>query len=140
MSANYWESSQGKHWRFKRSELWESPAFLTDLEFVTARERAKVKIHFAILIHKLGRNLNVRQQVVSTALVYFKRYYARNSFRNGDPVLIAPTCLYLASKVEECPVHIKTVVSEMKNVVADNGGFPHDPAKIAETEFYLLEE
>ncbi|KAJ3214204.1 methylglyoxal reductase (NADPH-dependent) gre2 [Dinochytrium kinnereticum] len=140
MTANYWEGSQGKYWTFKRYELREAPAFLLDTSFITPRERAKLKIHFSTLIHKLGRKLHVRQQVVSTALIYFKRYFARNPFRKSDPMLIAATCLYLASKVEECPVHIKNVVAEMKNVMADAGGFPHDPSRIAESEFYLLEE
>lgn len=43
----------------------------------------------------------LRQQVIATATVYFKRFYARNSLKNIDPLLLAPTCLLLAIKVEE---------------------------------------
>ncbi len=49
----------------------------------------------------LGEHLKVRQQVIATATVYFKRFYARNSLKNIDPLLLAPTCVFLASKVEE---------------------------------------
>lgn len=40
-------------------------------------------------------------QTIATACVYFRRFYARRSFKDIDPFLLAPTCLTLASKVEE---------------------------------------
>lgn len=45
--------------------------------------------------------MKLRQQVIATATVYFKRFYARNSLKCIDPLLLAPTCIFLASKVEE---------------------------------------
>ena len=56
---------------------------------------------FLIVIQVLGEQLKVKQQVISTAIVYFKRFYVRNSLRCIDPLLMAPTCIFLASKVEE---------------------------------------
>lgn len=53
------------------------------------------------VIQVLGEHLKLRQQVIATATVYFKRFYARNSLKNIDPLLLAPTCVFLASKVEE---------------------------------------
>lgn len=49
----------------------------------------------------LGEQLKLRQQVIATATVYFKRFYARNSLKCIDPLLLAPTAVFLASKVEE---------------------------------------
>lgn len=49
----------------------------------------------------LGESLKLRQQVIATATVYFKRFYARNSLKCIDPLLLAPTSIFLASKVEE---------------------------------------
>lgn len=49
----------------------------------------------------LGEQLKLRQQVIATATVYFKRFYARNSLKCIDPLLLAPTSIFLASKVEE---------------------------------------
>jgi cyclin-C len=56
-----------------------------------------------LVIHGLAQPLQLRQQVVATAIVYFRRFYVRNAFRQCDPVLLACTCIYLACKVEECP-------------------------------------
>lgn len=53
------------------------------------------------VIQVLGEQLKLRQQVIATATVYFKRFYARNSLKSIDPLLLAPTCIFLASKVEE---------------------------------------
>lgn len=53
------------------------------------------------MIQVLGEQLKLRQQVIATATVYFKRFYARNSLKSIDPLLLAPTCIFLASKVEE---------------------------------------
>lgn len=39
--------------------------------------------------------------MIATATVYFKRFYARNSLKCIDPLLLAPTSVFLASKVEE---------------------------------------
>lgn len=95
------------------------------------------------VIQALGEHLKLRQQVIATATVYFKRFYARwagrclgysllifctnvylssrlmalfkctcmkvkerswlvsrYSLKSIDPVLMAPTCVFLASKVE----------------------------------------
>lgn len=40
----------------------------------------------------------LRQRVVATAAVYFWKFYLRRSFCRADPRLIAPACLFLASK------------------------------------------
>jgi hypothetical protein len=54
-----------------------------------------------VVIQVLGEHLKLKQQVIATATVYFKRFYARNSLKCIDPLLLAPTCILLASKVEE---------------------------------------
>lgn len=59
------------------------------------------KKFFFSVIQVLGEQLKLRQQVIATATVYFKRFYARNSLKCIDPLLLAPTCIFLASKVEE---------------------------------------
>jgi cyclin C len=49
----------------------------------------------------LGEQLKLRQQVIATATVYFKRFYAINALSTIDPLLLAPTAVFLSSKVEE---------------------------------------
>ncbi|RXM30279.1 Ubiquitin carboxyl-terminal hydrolase 45 [Acipenser ruthenus] len=72
-----------------------------DLKFLAEEEYWKLQIFFANVIQALGEHLKLRQQVIATATVYFKRFYARYSLKSIDPVLMAPTCVFLASKVEE---------------------------------------
>jgi len=50
--------------------------------------------------------------------------------------------VYVAAKVEETPVHIKTVVSESRHCFNEYGikTFPSDYTKLAEMEFYLLSD
>ena len=47
----------------------------------------------------LGEQLKLRQQVIASATVFFKRFYSLNSLNTVDPLLMAPTCVFLASKV-----------------------------------------
>ena len=45
----------------------------------------------------LGEQLKLRQQVIATATVFFKRFYAINSLHTIDPLLLAPTAVFLVS-------------------------------------------
>lgn len=101
---------------------------------------------FANVIQVLGEQLKLRQQVIATATVYFKRFYARNSLKCIDPLLLAPTCILLASKVEEFGVIsnsrlITTCQTVIKNKFnyAYQQEFPYRTNHILECEFYLLE-
>ncbi|KAI8045661.1 hypothetical protein M5D96_001844, partial [Drosophila gunungcola] len=100
-----------------------------DLLALNEDEYQKVFIFFANVIQVLGEQLKLRQQVIATATVYFKRFYARNSLKNIDPLLLAPTCILLASKSA-----IKTKFS-----YAYAQEFPYRTNHILECEFYLLE-
>jgi cyclin C len=64
--------------------------------YVSSPHNIKISV-----IQILGEQLKLRQQVIATATVYFKRFYARHSLKCIDPLLLAPTCVFLASKVEE---------------------------------------
>lgn len=141
-----------------------------DLQFLTPEEYQKLNIFFANLIQVLGEQLKLRQQVIATATVYFKRFYVRNSFRSIDPLLMvrhyllfivyhffllftyllyllkAPTCIFLASKVEEFGVISNSrLISTCQNVIKNKFShayqqeFPYRTNQILECEFYLLE-
>lgn len=99
MAGNFWQSSHYQQWILTKDDLVRDRRY--DLQFLTPEEYQKLNIFFANLIQVLGEQLKLRQQVIATATVYFKRFYVRNSFRSIDPLLMAPTCIFLASKVEE---------------------------------------
>jgi cyclin C len=126
----------------KKSQVEQSRLHIH--EMITEEERIKLEIYFSSVIHKLARSiahvlrLPIRQQLIATSIVYFKRFYTKNEYIEADPLLLCATSFYLASKVEECPTHIKTLVNEMKHLYGSN--FPYDATNISEFEFYLLQD
>ncbi|KAI3485300.1 hypothetical protein L1887_51413 [Cichorium endivia] len=59
-----------------------------------------------------------------------------------EPFLVCATCVYVAAKVEESPIHIKSAVAEAARSFQEVGfrAMPTDNSSLAEMEFYLLEE
>lgn len=117
-----------------------------DLQILSEEEYQKIGIFFSNFIQILGEQLKLKQQVIATATVYFKRFYARNSLKCIDPLLLSPTCVFLASKVEEFGVIsnsrlITTCQTVLKNKLnyAYTQEFPYRTNHILECEFYLLE-
>lgn len=115
----------------------------------------------SLVMSKLGNKLNMRQRVIATATVFFRRFYLKNSYCDTDPYLVIAACCYVAAKAEESPVHIKTVIVEARNVFGTCATiyiymsprlifsglgeynirhFPTDNSKLAEMEFYLVDD
>lgn len=63
-------------------------------------------------IVKLGRRMNLRQQPLATAQIYVRRFYTKVEIRRTNPYLVMTTAVYLACKMEECPMHIRLVLAE----------------------------
>lgn len=144
MAGNFWQSSHAQQWILDRQDLIRERQF--DLQILNEDEYQKIFIFFANVIQILGEQLKLRQQVIATATVYFKRFYARNSLKNIDPLLLAPTCILLASKVEEFGVISNSrLISTCQTVIKNKFGyayqqeFPYRTNHILECEFYLLE-
>lgn len=103
MAGNFWQSSHYEQWIFEKNDLLRMR--YEDLKIYTEEEYQKLMIFYANLIQQIALEQQgtpkTRMQVIATACVYFKRFYARRSFKDIDPLLLAPTCIFLASKVEE---------------------------------------
>lgn len=65
-------------------------------------------------ITRLGKRLQIRQQAMATAQLYIRRVYTKVEIRKTNPYLVIATAVYLACKMEECPQHIRLVVSEAR--------------------------
>jgi len=144
MAGNFWQSSHYQQWMLTPTDLLRDRH--EDLSTFSAEEYQKIIIFFANVIQALGENLKVRQQVIATATIYFKRFYARYSLRCVDPLLMAITSIYLASKVEEFGMLSNNrIISTCQQVVkskfsyAYSQDFPYRIQHILECEFYLLE-
>jgi len=144
MAGNFWQSSHCQQWIVDRQDLIRERQ--NDLQFMSEEEHQKILIFFCNFMQTLGEQLKLRQQVIATASVYFKRFYARNSLKCIDPLLLAPTSIFLASKVEEFGVISNSrLVTTCHQVVKSKFNyayaqeFPYRTNHILECEFYLLE-
>ncbi|WFD03137.1 RNA polymerase II holoenzyme cyclin-like subunit [Malassezia obtusa] len=90
----------------------------------------------------LCKRLNLRQRVMATASVYFQRFYSKNTYASTDPFLVLTACVYLAAKVEESAVRIRTLSAEASKMFSELGyhELPSSASVVAEMEFYLVEE
>ncbi|KAG2139696.1 cyclin-like protein [Suillus clintonianus] len=141
MATDFWASSHYKRWIVDRATLKESRS--DDLQYVDDPEYLDFfAIFFANVITKLGKKLNFRQRVISTAIVFFRRFYIKNSYCETDPFIVIAACCYVAGKAEESPVHIKNMVAEARLFFSQQPYgvkyFPSDNSKLAEMEFYLV--
>lgn len=140
MAANFYLSSHANYHLHPRSALLAARS--DDLKYATEQELGFIEIWSGTFIQKLCRRLSLRQAVTATAIVYFRRFYLRNAYCDTDPPLVAAACCYVAAKAEETPVHVKSAVAEAKEVCSEMGhrNFPTDNTRLAEQEFYLIEE
>ncbi|KAL9936193.1 hypothetical protein V8E36_005035 [Tilletia maclaganii] len=142
MAADYWRSSQCNNWQLTHEQL--ALARLEDARFATPLELAAIGIWIANTISNLCRRLGLRQRVTATATVFARRFYAKNAYAATDPCLVCASCVYVAAKVEEMPIHVKQCVTEAMRMFAEMSAgkfaFPSDRAILAEMEFYLIED
>ncbi|QPG76226.1 hypothetical protein FOA43_003612 [Brettanomyces nanus] len=147
MSANYWTSSQREKWQFTREEIAiarneinqvEKQMFGDSPALIGCKYDINMRIYLHQLIVKLGRRLNFRQIILSTAEVYLTRFLLRASIKEVNIYLLVATCVYVACKIEEYPQHIRTILSEARNCWPEF--IPNDLTRLAEFEFYLIDE
>lgn len=136
MAANFWTSTQQKQ-LLDPEEV--DVVHQVDRETGFTLEDCKlIKMHMANYIARLAQNVKVRQRVVATAVTYMRRVYTRKSMTEYDPRLVAPTCLYLASKAEESTVQARLLVFYIKKLHSDEK-YRFEIKEILEMEMKILE-
>ncbi|EKD12273.1 cyclin domain-containing protein [Drepanopeziza brunnea f. sp. 'multigermtubi' MB_m1] len=143
MAANYWESTQRRHWQFTRQQLEELRQQLEDedpnlVKMYPLPEVRHQSIYFNQQVARLGKRLGLRQQAMATAQLYIRRFYSKVEIRRTNPYLVIATAVYLACKMEESPHHIRLVVAEGRALWTDF--FANDTSKLGECEFFLISE
>ena len=114
MSSNFYCSSHNRYHLHPRPVIHQARSI--DRLYATPHQLVCLGIWFTNLIQKVGKRLMLRQIPIATATIYFKRFYLKNSYCETNPYLVLAACVFVAAKVEETPVHIKSVVSESKTV------------------------
>eukprot|EP01083_Nonionella_stella_P075509 205321_1 len=141
MAADFWTSSHCHKWLLDDEDALRKCSNAKDLEKIFTSENGfddiqRLRLHFVEWLHLLGRKMNLHQRVISTSVVYFKRFYCKKSFYEFDPRLVAPTMLFLASKSEECAKASHKIMAKCKEI--DNA-YRYNAEHIEECEFYCLE-
>ncbi|VUZ57343.1 unnamed protein product [Hymenolepis diminuta] len=146
MAGNFWQSSHYLEWLLDRQDVLKHRA--SDLKKLGSEEEyQKILIFFIDVIQAFGKSIEVRQQVIATASVYFRRFYSRTSLKSIDPWLMAPSCLFLSSKVEEYGViQPKSLIAACCKVVNSQYSkyfkdyvYPYRTHDVFECEFILME-
>ncbi|KAL1463348.1 hypothetical protein WDU94_015106 [Cyamophila willieti] len=143
MAGNFGDSTHSQQWILDKQTLLRDRN--QDLTALSDLEYEKIFIFFINFIHMLGEQLNLPQLVTATASVYLKRFYVKISLKCVDPLLLASTCVSLASKVEEYgPLSGSKLLSSCQTVIKNEftfaySEFPYRTSQILECEFYLLE-
>ncbi|KAK1959958.1 cyclin domain-containing protein [Colletotrichum eremochloae] len=143
MAANYWESTQRRFWLFSKDELQAVRQKLEDdnaelVQMFPLPQPRHLAIFFNQQVNRLGKRMVIRQQAMATAQVYIKRFYTKVEIRRTNPYLVVATALYLACKMEECPQHIRLIVSEARSLWPDFLSL--DTSKLGECEFFMISE
>lgn len=123
MAANFWASSHFHQWLFDRADLDRMRS--NDLQALGCEESySKLMLVYTNILQAVGEHLKVRQQVIATAAMYFKRFYLMCGFGSADPLLVLPTCLYLSAKAEEYGMISGTrLISAMQQIMKNKYGY-----------------
>lgn len=94
-------------WLFTPEEVAETPS---RLDGISAELEARVIAKSAHFIHDAGRELSVPQLTMSTACIFFQRFYMLESMCDHSPPDVAVACLFLACKTQETHKRLKDVI------------------------------
>mmetsp|Transcript_37191 Transcript_37191/g.107397 ORF Transcript_37191/g.107397 Transcript_37191/m.107397 type:complete len:338 (-) Transcript_37191:52-1065(-) len=79
---------------------------------MTTEEEATKRRKTCRFIEEAGRVLRLPRVAISTAMVFFHRFYAKHSFQEHDRFEVAVAAIVLAAKTEESPKKLNTVITE----------------------------
>eukprot|EP01134_Creolimax_fragrantissima_P005292 CFRG5292T1 len=148
MTANFYTSSHSNYWLLDEHEL-ELTKHELGTNDIGEKDFIVLQIFLAEMAHNLGKRMQLKQRVIATSIVYMRRFFSKNSYRACHPLLMVPTALYLANKVEECGNNnLKTIIAHMSKMALEDYQYLYgdqkvetvEPKHIVECEFYLLEE
>jgi len=128
--------SKAGTWYFTKEELENSPSRRDGFTQKQEKEMRETTCHH---LQEVGKKLKLPQLAIATAIVFFHRFFARQSYKRYDRIVVATACLFLAGKVEEAPKKLNQVILTSWHVlVADQKNVP--PLKEGSQKFKELRE
>jgi len=85
---------------------------------LTAEEEALKRRKTCRFIEEAGRVLRLPRVSISTAMVFFHRFFAKHSFQEHDRFEVAVAAIVLAAKTEESPKKLNVVIVECHQLKA----------------------
>ncbi|KAE8913876.1 hypothetical protein PF005_g1099 [Phytophthora fragariae] len=144
MGMNFWHSTHYLYWMkdVTKSDLRKRNPL--DRKHLTDDEIDSIHLANISLLEEIGPRLRVRQIIIYTAIIFYRRFYQTQSFVNFDPHLVVGTVFFLASKVEESQLSLTTVASVLHHytttsVDEDESMYTFQDKDILECEFYVIE-
>ena len=101
------QTPEDNAWLFTAEEVAETPSRLND---IPAEVEAQVVAKSARFIQDCGREILIPQLTISTAILFFQRFYMLESMLVHSPPLVAAACLFLACKVQETHKRLKDII------------------------------
>jgi cyclin T len=86
----------------------------------------------------VGRKLRLPQLTISTAIVFFHRFFRMHNYEDYDRYLVSLTALFLAGKVEETPKKLQQIIEGTYPHIPKNKGRP--PISVGSPDYQRLRE
>lgn len=106
--------ASSQDWIFSKAHIDELDR--TELINNVAGRRNSLISRTIWLMEDITKALKLDRKVMTTAAVYFHRFFMFHSFHDQKRLAVAVACLFLASKVEEKPIKIKDIISGFHSV------------------------
>ena len=116
-----------------------------DIDLLSSTRSVHLVRHYYLsFISQLAQRCRLRQRVVATAQVFFRRFYTQSSLAQHDPALIAVTTLLIAAKVEECAINAKALAKQLQPTTSSGSGstivvgWQYSVSDVLDCEFVVL--
>merc|ERR1712093_244222 len=103
-------------WLFTAEELTNSPSRLGGMSRDEEDRCRRIGTDVIKRIAEKVQPTEMPKFAAYSAMVYFHRFFALNSFKQFDMHMMAVACLLLAGKVEECPRSVKALINAYYSV------------------------
>ncbi len=87
------------------------------------------------VLDRLAAQLSLKQRIVSTASVLFRRFVLRHPLADADPRVMCIVCLLVASKAEDSPIFIKDLI---RAVQSEEPSFKCTPESLIAGEWRVM--
>ncbi|KAK4054194.1 hypothetical protein OIV83_001220 [Microbotryomycetes sp. JL201] len=90
-----------------------------EIEYLTVDDEVELVKYYLTQVSSLCGAFRFSENVQATAMTYLKRFYLRNTCMDYHPKNVMLTCVFLATKTENCPCSIDSFASKVKTPTED---------------------